>query len=124
MVGTAIADSVLPAEGGIDTTQDDGHIRKVFFDQPDTLLHTWIPVGHSGGDQDRIWFDSLKETLLKHFRGDTEAVIIAIKLSQRRRFRYLSAVKLAGAEPAASSRLHTRDCLQSRIMNIQTIQQL
>ena len=49
MIGTAIADSVLPAEGGIDTTQDDGHIIEVFFDQPDTLLYTRIPVGHGGG---------------------------------------------------------------------------
>jgi hypothetical protein len=98
VVGTAVTSSVLRAQGGVDTTQNEGHVRKVLFNQPDTLLHARIPVGHSGSDQDSIWFDSLKKTLLEHFRSDAKAAIIALKLLQGRGFRYLSAVKLAGAK--------------------------
>jgi hypothetical protein len=114
---------VLLANRSIDPTQDNWYPRKVLLDQPDSLLHPWIPIGHGGCDQDHVRLGSVEKTLLENSRSNSKSPKTPLNLIQSWRFRYLHAVILAGAKAAPSGRLDTFHFFQPRIMNIQTVQQ-
>ena len=86
-VGTGGAPGVLATERGVNTAENQRHIRKDVAQHTDGLLDARIPVGHHRGDQDHVGVGERLQIFPQPFGFDAVAGEAAGDVRQRRRFR-------------------------------------